>query len=67
MGEYAVAASHPDPSGHLSDDIKGADAPPLPRIQFEEISGGCLEVQVEFRGQIYRLRVTKNGKLILNK
>ncbi|MEX0724890.1 MAG: hemin uptake protein HemP [Planctomycetaceae bacterium] len=62
-----MATSQPDPSGHLGDDAKGADASSLPRIRFEEISGGHSEVQVEFRGQVYRLRVTKNGKLILNK
>lgn len=37
------------------------------RIQFSELAGGRNEVQIEYRGQIYRLRVTRNGKLILNK
>lgn len=37
------------------------------RIQFTELAAGRNEVQIEHRGQVYRLRVTRNGKLILNK
>lgn len=42
-------------------------SPPLPSIRWEDISRGASEVKIQFRGQTYRLRVTKNGKLILNK
>ena len=38
-----------------------------PRVEFEEISRGSSEVVIEHDGQDYRLRVTRNGKLILNK
>ncbi|MGE0759244.1 MAG: hemin uptake protein HemP [Pirellulaceae bacterium] len=37
------------------------------RIPFETLAQGQPEVLIEFRGQLYRLRQTKNGKLILNK
>lgn len=37
------------------------------RLRFLDLAGGRTEVQIEHRGQIYRLRVTRNGKLILNK
>ncbi len=37
------------------------------RISFLDLARGRTEVQIEHRGQIYRLRVTRNGKLILNK
>lgn len=37
------------------------------RLRFLDLAGGRPEVQIEHRGQIYRLRVTRNGKLILNK
>jgi hemin uptake protein HemP len=29
--------------------------------------GNCREVGIRHRGEVYRLRVTRNGKLILNK
>lgn len=35
--------------------------------QFEQLSAGAQEVLIEHRGQQYRLRVTRNGGLILNK
>lgn len=38
-----------------------------PVLDFEQICQGMPEVLIEFRGQRYRLRVTQNGKLILNK
>ncbi len=34
---------------------------------FEQLAQGKQEILIEFKGQIYRLRATKNGKLILNK
>lgn len=37
------------------------------RLRFLDLARGRNEVQIEHRGQIYRLRVTRNGKLILNK
>jgi hemin uptake protein HemP len=39
----------------------------LPRVSFESLARGKSEVLIEFRGQLYRLRATRNGKLILNK
>jgi hemin uptake protein HemP len=39
----------------------------LPRVSFESLAQGRSEVLIEFRGQLYRLRATRNGKLILNK
>ncbi len=44
------------------------EAPEFPkRIAFEILSDGQTEVLIEFHGQIYRLRSTRNNKLILNK
>jgi|SaaInlStandDraft_1057018.scaffolds.fasta_scaffold524628_2 hemin uptake protein HemP len=40
---------------------------PLRVVRFEDLSHGDKEVMVEYENQHYRLRVTKNGKLILNK
>jgi hemin uptake protein HemP len=38
-----------------------------PAVRFDELSQGENEVVIEYQDQHYRLRVTKNGKLILNK
>ncbi len=38
-----------------------------PRVSFESLAQGHSEVLIEFRGQLYRLRATRNSKLILNK
>jgi len=36
-------------------------------IESECLFAGRKEVQIHHAGEVYRLRVTKNGKLILNK
>lgn len=38
-----------------------------PVVSFSQLAQGAKEVVVEFEDQHYRLRVTRNGKLILNK
>jgi hemin uptake protein HemP len=45
-----------------------ANAPePVHRISSDELLAGALEVQIEHRGSLYRLRQTSLGKLILTK
>jgi len=36
-------------------------------VTFEAISQGLREITIEHQGQFYRLRITRNGKLILTK
>ncbi len=36
-------------------------------VDFLELGHGAREILIRHDGQIYRLRLTKNGKLILNK
>ena len=36
-------------------------------VAFESMARGRNEVMIEYQGQVYRLRATRNGKLILNK
>ncbi len=43
------------------------DPDPPKMITFESLAEGHPEVLIEFHGQIYRLRCTRNKKLILNK
>lgn len=50
-----------------SSSSNSAQARPASSIRFEELAKGENEVVIEFQNQKYRLRVTKNGKLILNK
>ena len=38
-----------------------------PVIAFEHLSGGGAEVLIEYQGQTYQLRTTRNGRLVLNK
>lgn len=57
------------PARQAPSDRPAADGLPSPTlcIAFDELAKGRKEVQIEFGGQTYRLRVTRNGKLILNK
>jgi len=41
--------------------------PEVPRVSSEELLKGGRELLIEHAGQIYRLRLTRHGKLILNK
>ncbi len=36
-------------------------------VSFSQLAKGKREVLLEHEGQLYRLRLTRNGKLILNK
>ena len=49
----------------------GEVSAPIPDIQrivlFNDIAGGTPEVIIEHEGQRYRLRATRNGRLLLNK
>lgn len=38
-----------------------------PQVDFQQLAGNNPEILILFRGQTYRLRATRNGKLILNK
>ena len=40
---------------------------PPPRLNSESLLSGCREVEIEHAGQVYRLRLTALGKLILTK
>jgi hemin uptake protein HemP len=42
-------------------------ATPLPRLRSEDLFRTSHELIIEHQGQEYRLRLTRNDKLILNK
>lgn len=52
-------------SEQQSKDSKAVESPP--EVAFEELAQGRKEVLIEHHGQVYRLRATRNGGLILNK
>ena len=57
-GDHAPHPPAPPPSDKLS----------LPKIvRFDELARCGEEVWIEFAGQLYRLRKTRQGKLILTK
>ena len=61
--------SHPKPPTREQADasLELSSALPPRRFHFDQLAHGQAEIWIEFRGQTYRLRVTRNGKLILNK
>lgn len=49
---------------------KDKDPPPVRRdrpLDASELFRGRRDIAIEFRGEIYRLRITRNDKLILTK
>ena len=45
----------------------GEEAPKRSPIEIQEIMQNAREVEISHEGQIYRLRITRNRKLILTK
>ena len=39
----------------------------LPSFTTEELFGGAIEIGIAHQGLTYRLRITRQGKLVLNK
>jgi len=56
----------PTPQLHIVD-APTRRARELPRIDSQALFGSGNELVIEHRGQEYRLRLTRNDKLILNK
>ena len=55
----------------MPDDDRDATAEtaklPVPAIRAEALFGDSREIWIEYRGERYRLRITRRGKLILQK
>jgi hemin uptake protein HemP len=50
-----------------SDECAGEGVPPSETISSEDLFHGTREVHIRHAGEVYRLRVTRSGKLILHK
>ncbi len=61
MSSDATGASNPG----VSD--TGSGAQPTRVIDSQELFADQKEIQIRHAGEIYRLRLTRNGRLILNK
>jgi len=70
---YPYPPGHAQPADPVGPGRAGAHggnaAPPGPprRVASEDLFAGAVEVQIEHREQVYRLRRTALGKLILTK
>jgi hemin uptake protein HemP len=62
QGFLAVSAA----ADSASPPAKPAETP-APHYQFKALAKGSREIVIEYEGQLYRLRLTKNDRLILNK
>ena len=60
---FAMVDHSPEPHAHPSNE----HPPDTKPINFSTLANGQRELTIEHEGQFYRLRVTKNGKLLLNK
>ena len=59
--------NHADDSGRQDSSGK-SPAPPRPvTLTSNDLFQGNREVLIEHNGEVYRLRITRTGKLILNK
>jgi hemin uptake protein HemP len=61
-----LAAKPTEPDARL---VPAETVPPFSAVVWnsEEILKGTKEIQIVHRGEVYRLRLTRNGKLILSK
>jgi hemin uptake protein HemP len=57
----------PSPTPNDSDDASSPSMPMPKVIRFEELARCGEEIWIELEGKIYRLRRTRQGKLILTK
>lgn len=59
--------NHTDDGGR-QDSVEKPSTPPRPvTLTSNELFQGNREVLIEHNGEVYRLRITRTGKLILNK
>ena len=60
----------PDPSQNEPPPEPGdgeGETPPALEVDSRELFRGRREIRISHGGEVYRLRVTRNGRLILNK
>jgi hemin uptake protein HemP len=61
------AATDAAPAGLPTDRPRPAAPPAPPRLRSPDLFGNAVEIEIEHDAQVYRLRKTSLGKLILTK
>lgn len=56
-----------NPSDLQKESLRERQPPNAPMISSNKLFEGAREIQIEHRGQVYRLRRTRSEKLILHK
>ena len=67
MPTIHLPASRPTPTAHAPVAPPATAAAPCPRWASQQLLGASPMAEIEHGGQIYRLRVTSLGKLIMTK
>ena len=62
-----MAEEQPQPPGEQPDKREAEAGTPTATISSEELFRGTREVRIRHAGEVYRLRLTRSGKLILHK
>ncbi len=57
---------NPPPNSTPLDEVR-EPAPPLPRVDSQQLFEGQRELIIQHQGEEYRLRITRHDKLILTK
>ncbi len=57
----------PQPSPHPTDNAVPATPPAMLRLTSAELFAAGREIQIDHAGELYRLRLTRNDRLILTK
>ncbi|MEM7214514.1 MAG: hemin uptake protein HemP [Pseudomonadota bacterium] len=65
--EKSSKASISLPQNSVSPTIKAVSSLNIPTFSSEQLFGAAKEIGIEHQNLHYRLRITKQGKLILNK
>jgi hemin uptake protein HemP len=65
--EFAAESAADPAELHDRKNDSGQSQPVQRVVSFNQIAGGTTEVIIEHEGQQYRLRATRNGRLLLNK
>lgn len=54
-------------AGASTDRHRAVDGQPIRSFESAELFAGTSEIEIAHQGSVYRLKITKQGKLILNK
>ncbi|MDF2374030.1 MAG: hemin uptake protein HemP [Rhizobiaceae bacterium] len=59
--------NHSQAGGSQADDSGGVQEPRIRTLNSDDLFEGAKELGIEHQGLFYRLKITRQGKLVLNK